>query len=259
MLDRPEVLTLLFHPRREYGRFSRDDADLLIPVSGGDRIGARYFLAGTQAPTILFFHGNGEIIADYDDLAPHFVARGMNFFAADYRGYGRSTGMPTVTALLKDAIDIWDFMVRYLDDRGCGGDRFVMGRSLGSAPALEIAAERQKEVRGLILESAFAYTIPLLRFLGVPEEILGLVEEAGLSHIEKIMRVAAPILVIHGESDRIIPYTDGRALYEASASVSKDFLLIAGAGHNDLFLRGFQEYLDAVERLVKQGRPGRQA
>ena len=66
----------------------------------GWSIGGRFYAAGATAPTLLFFHGNGEIVADYEDLGPLYARQGLNFFPVDYRGYGRSTGTPTVTAMI---------------------------------------------------------------------------------------------------------------------------------------------------------------
>ena len=104
VLDRPEVLTVLFHPRAEtsISRPSSSFSDLSIPVDEDVVIGARFHLAEKAAPNVLFFHGNGEIVSDYDDFGPAYNRMGINFFPVDYRGYGRSTGHPTVSDMMKD-------------------------------------------------------------------------------------------------------------------------------------------------------------
>ncbi len=101
-----------------------------------------------------------------------------------------------------------------------------MGRSLGSASALELAANFGDDISGLVIESGFAYALPLLRLLGVNTERLGITEEKGFNNIAKIKKYSGPLLVIHAEKDHIIPFSDGRALYEACPSTRKEFLEI---------------------------------
>ncbi|MCK7515883.1 MAG: lysophospholipase [Desulfobacterales bacterium] len=84
---------------------------------------------------ILFFHGNGEIVDDYDDLGPFYNRLGINFLAVDYRGYGNSTGKPTTSAMLADCHVIFKFVNDWLREKGYTGALIVMGRSLGSASA----------------------------------------------------------------------------------------------------------------------------
>ena len=110
---------------------------LEIPVDGDVTIGGRFYAAGTNDPTILFFHGNGEIVADYHDVAAMYRAQRINFMPVDYRGYGLSTGTPTITAILSDARATYAFAKQFLRERKYTGRFIVMGRSLGSAAALD--------------------------------------------------------------------------------------------------------------------------
>lgn len=253
-LDRPEVLHLLFHPRREWptDEETASRGQVLIPVGGGFHVGGRFHLHGSKAADILFFHGNGEIAADYDDLGPLYNQMGMNFLAVDYRGYGRSTGSPTVSAMMADCHLVLDFVVNRRKESGHTGPLLVMGRSLGSAPALELAARRGDLLDGLILESGFAYAGPLLRLLGVSPEALSFREEDGFANLEKIRGFSKPTLVIHAERDHIIPFEDGQALYDASPAPRKTLLRIPRANHNDIFAHAFTEYMEAVKALAKQ-------
>jgi len=250
--DRPEVLMFLFHPRPEWGspRPAGSSEDLLITVEENVVIGARFHCVGPQAPTILFFHGNGEIVADYDDLAQLYVNEGINFLPVDYRGYGRSTGRPTITAMMRDAHVIFDFVHNLLDERSHTGKFILMGRSLGSASVLELAARYQDRIHGLVVESGFAYSGPLLRLLGVDMDALGVREEDGFRNRDKISAFEKPTLVIHAEQDHIIPLSEGQALYDASPAADKTLLLIPGANHNDIFLKGITEYMAALRDLT---------
>jgi fermentation-respiration switch protein FrsA (DUF1100 family) len=253
-LDRPEILMFLFHPRPEWGAPQPGGAaeDMLIQVDEEVEIGARLHQAGKTDPTIIFFHGNGEIVADYDELGPLYTGMGINFLAADYRGYGHSTGSPTITAMMRDAHVIFDYARHWLKERDYTGRLIVMGRSLGSASALELAADYSDAIDGLIIESGFAYSRPLLMLLGMDMEAMGIGEEDGFRNSDKISEFTKPTLIIHGEYDQLLPLSEGTALYEASPAKVKRLLVIKGATHNDIFLRGMKEYLDAVEELAEK-------
>jgi fermentation-respiration switch protein FrsA (DUF1100 family) len=208
-------------------------------------------MAHKSGCNILFFHGNGEIVADYDDFAPIFNQLGINFLAADYRGYGQSTGKPTVTGMMRDCHIIFDYVRNWLHQNNYPGPLVVMGRSLGSASVLELAAHYQEHLEGLVVESGFAYAAPLLRLLGIDPRALGFEEEAGFRNIDKIAGFEKPTLIIHAEFDHIIPLSDGQALFNASPSSNKTMLEIPGANHNDIFMRGMNEYMAALRQLTE--------
>jgi uncharacterized protein len=255
MLDRPEVLMVLFHPRPEWGGAGVPSAsaiDMSIPVENGIGIGARFHMASKESPNILFFHGNGEIVSDYDDLGPIYNRMDINFLAVDYRGYGRSTGTPTVSAMMGDSHIIFDFVSEWLENNGYSGPLIVMGRSLGSASVLELAAAYPDRVDGLIVESGFAHALPLLKLLGVDADRIGFKEKEGFRNIDKIKGFTKPTLVIHAALDHIIPFSDGQALHAACASEEKHLLEIPNADHNDIFLRGMPDYLAAVKSLIEK-------
>jgi hypothetical protein len=249
VFDKAEILSLLFYPRREAAPFRSEGANtrnLQIPVDDHATIGARFHSAGKAAPTILFFHGNGEIVSDYDDIGPLYVERNMNFLPVDYRGYGTSTGKPTVTSMMRDCHILFEYLRNWLEEGGYAGPLIVMGRSLGSAPALELAAQYRGRISGLIIESGFAHFLPLLRLIGVPVSDMGISEEDGCRNLEKIKMFDRPTLVIHAEYDHIIPFAEGKALYQASAAREKRMVTITGADHNTIFMTGFATYLSAI-------------
>jgi hypothetical protein len=250
ILDRPDVLSVLFHPRRETAG-AGSGRDISIPVGEDHTIGARAHMGPVDGPTILFFHGNGEIVADYDDLGPLYNSLGINLLAVDYRGYGRSSGSPSVAAMMTDCHRILPFCEEWLHQHRYSGPLILMGRSLGSASVLELAAAYPDRIHGLILESAFAYAAPLLRLLGIDPEQIGFNEAAGFANLEKIKAYAGPTLIIHAEYDHIIPYTDSEALFAASPAQNKRHVKIPGANHNDIFLRGMTLYLDALQTFCR--------
>jgi len=253
-LDRPEILPFLFHPRGEYYGTEKppNATDVLIPVEDNVVIGGRFHVAQQASPNLLFFHGNGEIVADYDEMGPLYNRMGINFLAVDYRGYGRSTGSPTITAMMRDCHEIFEFSVKWLKDKGCTGPIIAMGRSLGSASALELASHYRDRMSGLIIESGFAYAGPLLRLLGINPDAISFKEEKGFRNLDKIRTWDKPALIIHAELDQIIPFSEGEALYHACPSSEKTLLKIPFADHNDIFVRGLREYLSEVAALARR-------
>ena len=253
-LDRPHILSAIFHPRPQPGSAKKTDtiSDHLIPVDDGIHVGARFHFGSNDGTNLLFFHGNGEIAADYDDLGPLYNGMGLNLLAVDYRGYGLSNGHPTVSSMMADSHVIFEYVQNWLVQRDVRGPLIVMGRSLGSASALELTTRHQDRIDALIIESGFAFSAPLLRLLGVDVTGLHLDQHDGFENLSKIRMCRIPTLVIHAEFDHIIPYSDGRALFKASAAEDKHLLKIGGANHNDILMRGFDDYMQAVSRLKER-------
>jgi fermentation-respiration switch protein FrsA (DUF1100 family) len=250
--DSPLISASLFYPRPEWDAPPGDEAveSILIPVEKDVVVGARLHMAGSEAATILFFHGNGEIVADYDDLGIVYTDMGINFLPVDYRGYGRSTGRPTVTAVMRDCHTVFAYVRNRLKEKGYTGPIIVMGRSLGSAPALELVFHYRDEIDGLIIDSGFSYAGPLLLLFGIDMQTLGISEEQGFRNLDKIRNFDKPTLIIHAEYDHIIPFSEGQLLFETSPSRQKKFLKVAGANHNDIFSHGIAAYLESVKWLV---------
>ena len=254
LLDRPDILMHLFHPRPESGRSitASDATNILIPVEAEVGIGARFHLTAKSACNILFFHGNGEIVADYDEFGQILNQLGINFLAADYRGYGRSTGRPTVTGMMRDCHVIFDYVIKWLKKNNYNGPLILMGRSLGSASVLELVSYYAAKIEGLIVESGFAYAGPLMRLLGINIADIGFEEAKGFQNINKIKKFHKPTLVIHAEKDHIIPFSDGKTLFDACSAPQKTLLKIPGANHNNIFMHGLKNYLTAITELTKQ-------
>ena len=250
-LDRPEILRVLFYPRQT-GR-SRPPAgaqDLDLTMDDGVVIGCRLFTAAKDAPLILFFHGNGETVPDYDDIGPHYAARQINFLVADYRGYGWSAGSPSVSDMIRDGRTIYRATRQWLQDNGYSGKVLVMGRSLGSACAIDLAAEYDAEISGLLIESGFAETIPLARTLGIDLAALGLEEKDGFNNLARIEKVSKPIFILHGQKDTLIPLWQAHRLHAACGARSKELQIVPGADHNTLLAVAGMLYFQEIKRFV---------
>jgi alpha-beta hydrolase superfamily lysophospholipase len=251
LIDRPEVVSVLFYPRPDASPPPAGARDLMIPVAGDERVHARWYPLDRTAPAVLFFHGNGEVAADYDDIAPLYHRAGLSLFVADYRGYGRSEGRPAMTTMLADAIVVADAFHATLDEETAAPARFIMGRSLGGLSAVELAARRPAGFRGLILESATAGARGWDRFARPgddPAAWAALLE----GQRAKLRAIALPLLSIHGEWDELIPVQTAVDLQQLVSSDKKELEIIAGAGHNDLLYRGLDRYFGALAAFVRQ-------
>ncbi|SMD02693.1 hypothetical protein SAMN02746065_12259 [Desulfocicer vacuolatum DSM 3385] len=250
VLDHPMVLAHIFHPRQEEHFRKITDKDLLIPVADNIHIGACFHMCNKEFPTILFFHGNGEIVSDYDELGKLYNGMGINFVVVDYRGYGRSTGSPTVASMMADCHEIFDFVQGYLGENEFTGPLTIMGRSLGSASALELASQPTPGFENLIIESGFAHAGKLLEVLGIDPGIIDFHENRGFGNLEKIRGWMGSTLIIHAQFDHIIPFSDGQDLFDACPASDKYLLEIPGANHNDIFMRGLNAYMEAIKKLL---------
>jgi alpha-beta hydrolase superfamily lysophospholipase len=259
LLETPLVQAILFYPRPDQagGSVLSDTYDGTIPVEEGIVLGYRLYAHHAVAPVILYFHGNGEIASDHDFIARSFHAAGASLLVVDYRGYGWSTGQPKVSALLSDVQPVLDALPDVLKQAGLDDQTLVvMGRSLGSAPAIHLAHSYPARVKGIIIESGFAHAIPLLVRLGLHPNLLANVPDP-IGNVRKMAEIDLPLLVIHGREDNLIPVNNGQALYDASPASVKRIVRIPGAGHNDLLIIDPQTYFAAIQDFLSAIAPPR--
>jgi len=245
ILDSPEFNASLFFPRADPSGPAYDADDLFVPTGDSERLHVRIHVEESAMTTLLFFHGNGEIAADYDGLRDAYRRLGVELVIADYRGYGKSTGVPMLRDLLPDA----HAALAYLRDEERVRDRLVvMGRSLGSLPAIELAAT-DPDVAGLIVESGFADPKGIMERRGLPASLLTVEDAATYGNGEKMKRVRCPVLVLHGAEDDLISADEGRALH-AAAPGEKRLVILDGVGHNDILFGAPAPYFEALRTFL---------
>jgi hypothetical protein len=251
-LDKPEILQFIFYPRKDFFEIlaaANVIADT-IPVDEVVSVSYCFYFSDKKHPNILFFHGNGETASDYEPIGSVYNQIGVNLFVADYRGYGRSGGRPTLTSMIEDAHPIFEGFKRVLKERGFSGNLFIMGRSLGSASAVELANHYQSQLSGLIIESGFANVFNLFAYLGFSLEALGIPVPETPSSLDLIRKISLPTLVMHGEYDQIVPVEEGKALYDGIGAKDKRLLIIPGVDHNTIFLGGMESYIKALRDFI---------
>jgi len=249
-LDRSSAPRYIFYPRRDFTLCPGKAFDLSVPVGDQATILCRFYMGHYEWPWILFFHGNGEVASDYDEISPLYHQKKINLVVADYRGYGASSGTPTLTHLIQDCHAILEKVKAELLDRNLQGDLWVMGRSLGSISALELAHKHQERIKGLIIESGFPSVVRIITHLGIPAEGVDL-ERIDHECLKMIEEISVPSLIIHGEEDTLVPVRNARDLYEHLGTEKKRLLVIPSATHNDVLIVGFRDYFMALERFVQ--------
>lgn len=213
----------------------KDSNEILkLTTQSGKRISAVYLQNPGARFTLLLSHGNAEDIGDDRFWLDDLRATGFSVLAYDYEGYGTSEGKPSESAAYEDENAVYDYLIQTAK---VPADRIIIyGRSLGSGPAVHLAARRP--VAALILQSPFVSVfrvltkVPLLPFDKFP-------------NYKDIGRVHCPLLIIHGESDSVISPWHGRKLF-ALANEPKRYLSVPRADHNDLEMVAGKTYIEAL-------------
>jgi uncharacterized protein len=251
IMDHPEITRMLFHPTRISKTPTPPGAvDIQPTIADAVTLGCRLFSHSTEAPTLIFFHGNGEIIADYDEIGPIYMQQGLNFLVTDYRGYGWSDGTPLTSTFLPDSNALFVQLRRWLTEHGYSGPLFVMGRSLGSAAAIDVAVNHSDDVDGLIIESGFAKTLPLAKVLGLDLEKLGITEEQTFNNSGKIGQYTKPTFLLHGQYDQLIPIWQAEKLMAESNAKTRELQIVPNADHNSLIAVAGLLYFQAIKKFI---------
>ncbi len=198
---------------------------------------------------MVYFHGNGEVVADYLPDFPNWMARsGYNVLLAEYRGYGMSTGRPALAGMLQDVSAI----IRSLD---VPDDRIVLfGRSIGSLYALH-GAGRHPRLAGLILESGISDMSE--RFfmrvepaeLGVSQTELAQELKTHFDYARKLESFQGQTLILHARFDELVSARHAENLH-AAVPDPKQLHIFDQGGHNDIFYRNRDVYMPLVETFL---------
>jgi fermentation-respiration switch protein FrsA (DUF1100 family) len=199
--------------------------EVTLTAADGEKLIAWHVRPGEGRPVILYFQGNGGGLSLRARRFRNLAADGFGLLALAYRGYGGSTGSPSETGLMLDAAAAYAFAAdRY------GADRIVVwGESLGTGVGVALAAERP--VARVLLESPFTSTADIAA-ASYPIVPVRLLMKDQFRSDERIAKVTAPVLVLHGVRDGIVPISYGQRLYNLIRS-PKRFISLPTAGHND--------------------------
>jgi uncharacterized protein len=208
--------------------------EVVFKAADGTKLIAWYLPARTGKPTLLYFTGNSGNAANRAGKIKAIAADGYGVFMLNYRRYGGSEGRPSESRITADAVSAYDTL------RGLGvapHDIVAYGESLGTAVATRLTLQRH--VEGLVLEAPFTSIVEVgkLMWKYFP---LDLIMSDQYRTVERIGAVTAPLLIIHGGRDAIIPLAQARHVFHRAAE-PKSMVVVPQAGHNDLFERGAWE------------------
>ena len=232
---------------RTPGSFGLPFTAITIETADGERLRGWHLPRADAVAQVVYFHGNGGNLSVWSDILAGIVEHGYEVIAIDYRGFGVSTGAPTEQGLYRDV----EATITYVDGHLRRQDLPLIywGRSIGSAMAAYAASRRAPD--GVILEAGF----PNARSIFESSPImlaLTLFATYRFPTAEWMASVRAPVLVLHGDQDGVIPYSAGQRLYEALPG-PKRFVTIAGGDHNDpsppdaaLYWGAIQEFITSV-------------
>ena len=197
--------------------------------------------------TALIFHGNAGNISHRIDYLTMFHRLGYSTLLVDYRGYGQSTGSPSEEGTYRDAEAAWNWLTK---ERGLAArDIVVLGESLGGAVAVWLAA--RVNPRALVVASCFT-SVPEFGAQVYPFLPVRLISRFSYDSLGTIKSVKAPVLIAHSREDDIIPFSHGKALYDA-APEPRQFLEMRG-GHNDGFIFMRQEWVAQLAAFLESTR-----
>ena len=232
----------MFFPRRGGGR---EADEIWVVVGEGVKIHARRYPYPDALFSILYFHGNGEIVADYDSICKLYRQIGCELVVCDYRGYGKSGGVPTLRNLLADSHKVYEHL---LQENKLHDKHFIMGRSLGSAAAIELGVTLA-EICGVIVESGYADPIALAARRGIQLDRLTS-EEGIFDNGEKIRDVTKPLLILHGKEDHIIRVEEAHENYANAQTTNKELVVLEHVGHNNIM--GSPQYFPTIKNFCHQ-------
>ena len=221
------------------GSATADSVEIETP--DGERLAALWHAPMDGEPAILFLHGNATAIANLEPMIDDLAAAGFGVLAPAWRGYPGSTGAPSEAGLLIDAEAAYDFVATRTD-----GAIAVYGQSLGSGPAVHLATVR--EPVALVLEAPYDSVLAVAR-RRMPFLPVAWMLRHPFRSDQRIGRVTAPILIVHGDNDAVIPDTHGRALH-ALAPDGARFVTFPGANHFDINARSRETVVAFIREAV---------
>lgn len=189
--------------------------------------------------TILYSHGNGEDLGEILPRLRDLRDIGFNIFSYDYQGYGTSQGRPSVVGTYQDVNAAYEYLTQKL---GIPANKIIVyGYSVGGGPSVDLAS--RQPVAGLVIESSFTTAFRVVT--GIPVYPFD-----KFPNIDNIKNVNCPVLVIHGNADRVIPFYHGQQLF-AMVDQPKLSFWVNGAGHLNLLEVAGEEYVKVMTEFIR--------
>ncbi len=218
--------------------------DVSLTAKDGVQISGWFIPSQSSRAVVLFCHGNGGNISHRLQKIMILNRLNLDVLIFDYRGYGKSKGRPSENGLYLDAEAVYDYL---LNEKKVHPQKIVgYGESLGGAVIAELALRR--EFGSIIMESSFTSVADMAKT--VAPFIPGFVFKSRFDTLSKIKNIGYPKLILHSANDEIIPFEQGRRLFD-NAEEPKEFIEMQG-GHNDAFLVSGDLFVSAIDSFIER-------
>lgn len=217
--------------------------DIFFKGEMGQNLNGWYFQKPDSEYVILFNHGNSGNLTIRHHISRLMILAGYSVFVYDYQGFGKSSGRPTIDGIVSDGAAAYDYLVK---ERGIDPSKIILyGESLGVSVAAHLSTIR--ECQGLILQSGFASLTKIARthFPLLHIYPTALFPQPAFDNVNILKNTTVPLLIIHGELDKVIPVQHAADLYQAHAGMKK-FVRLPVTAHGDVWSTAEREYLDAL-------------
>lgn len=250
-IDNPEVNALLFDCNRDGFNASSSSAKTIeLKDSSDNVILTQLFTHDTKSPNIIFYPSTDAPLVDCEEMAAKYVAHGINVLVLSYRGDNVSGIVSTLSEFYEDGRLLFDQAIKWLDDNGFEGAKFVMGQSVGSVLAIDVVSRNAEKIKGIFLESAMCQMADYLESRGLSTSSIADLEEQGFCNLEKIEKIEIATLIFHGARDAYIPIADAEKLQASSGARTKQFFVIPGAQHQALYETGGKLYFETIKKFI---------
>ncbi len=224
--------------------------DCYFRGANGAQLHGWFFDKPGAKKTIMFSHGNTGNLTGRLNIVRLLLETGSSVFIYDYRGYGRSQGIPTVEGICKDGVLAFDYLIGEHGHKPT--DIVLYGESLGTAVSCEIAAERS--CSALVLQSGFSslrkigqQTFPFMKIypqMLFPKPFLNAAERVA-------SRTGYPLLIIHGSKDQVVPFSHAEEVY-AAASEPKRFVHLPDCAHSDIWCTSPEKFVSSLIEFIDE-------
>jgi len=253
ILDLPDILAAFWNCPTEKGIMAQvvslhEDHPCL--AEDGVTLSCRIFRGFPEEPFVLFFPAEYDTDSDVIFLAGLLCQFGMTVASQSYRGCGKSNGTAGFSPLFSDAEVIFQEILQKRDEMGCTGPLVLMGRSIGAAIALDLAARHQESTLCLVLESAFDRTDDFLAGKGLDVDALGLRGRDPFCNRTKMLRYKNPVLFLHSSRDPVVSITQVEWLVCESRSKATQFQIVPSPDRESLARSTGEFYANAVKDFI---------
>ncbi len=237
----------IFHPTRKIVQLPTDVGleyeDVYFKTSDHVKLNG-WLIKGTSNTTVLFFHGNGANISLRMGKLKMFHDLGLSTLIVDYRGYGRSEGIPSELGIYRDGQAAYEYLLTRTDVNK--NKLVIYGESLGGAVAIDLASK--VKVDALVVDSSFTSAVAMGKLLYpmIPEFLVGFKFDS----VTKITKISVPKLFFHSQTDDLVPWSLGQELYRAAAE-PKEFAEVHGS-HNNSFTTDKELFYEGLRNFFKK-------